>query len=340
MKTFVFKDWTDVLPESVEILHVFPKHRPQTPRTDYLTQFYKKNPLGASQKWISHSIWGYAALLWANPAREVVHQHWLEATNTKGVLAWCWKWLFLQLFLLRGGRFIWTCHNIEPHEQSNRWLNGQIQQWLLHHTSAVMVHCSGTLSRLKGIKKLAKKAFFLVEHPSFEVQFLGKHESRQYIKKSFELDDYLLTNNVLVYFGNIATYKQIPQAIEPFLEQEQYVFWIVGPTKPDGAQTLEWLSLQAAIHPNRFWIHPIHVNDEETERILSAADVLLFNHRAIEMSGGVVLGLSAGIPTVAPATGCLKELSLQSMHGLRTEHLHTFSSLEEMVQIVDKLCAS
>lgn len=339
MRSSSFKDWSDLLPDSVETLHVFPKHRSQTPRTDYLTQFYTQYALGDSKRWVSHSIWGYASLLWANPAKEAVHQHWLEATNFKGVLAWCWKWVCLQLFMLKGGRMIWTCHNVEPHEKRNRWLNIQIQQWLMNRAASVLVHCSSTLSRLHHGKKLDNKGIYMVAHPSFDMQSLSKDDSRNTLRNYFELDDYLLSNNVLLYFGNIASYKQIPQAIEPFLEHEKYVFWIVGPTKPDGGQTLEWLAQQAAQHPNRFWIHPIHVNDEETEQIVSAADVMMFNHRTIEMSGGVALGLSVGIHTVAPATGCIKDLTMQPMQGLNTDNLHTFTSSEEMIQIVDKLCS-
>lgn len=340
MNSHNVKDWTDVIPASVETLHVFPKHRAETPRTDYLTQFYNQYPLKSTQTWISHSIWGYGALLTANPSKEAVHQHWLEATNVKGVLGWCWKWVCLQIFLLRGGQLIWTCHNVEPHERTNRWLNEQIQQWLLHHASSIIVHCSGTLSRINRTHEDVFKRLFVAEHPSFVIHKGGKSESRFQIKQNLDLDDNLLSNNILLYFGNIASYKQIPESIDLFIDKEDYVFWIVGPAKPDGAQTLEWLSQQAAIHPNRFWIHPVHVTDEETDIIVSAADVMMFNHRAIEMSGGVALGLSAGIPTVAPATGCLNERPVHASKGLQREHLHTFSSPVEMVRIVEKLCAS
>ncbi|MDR9387727.1 MAG: hypothetical protein RI513_01835 [Balneolaceae bacterium] len=340
MRAPKFKDWSEILPDSIETLHVFPKHRAHTPKTDYLTQFYAQNSLKPSQQWISHSIWGYAVLLWANPARAAVHQHWLEATNTKGVLAFVWKWVCLQWFLLRGGCLIWTCHNVEPHQRSNRWVNAQIQRWLLHRSSAVLVHCTETQTRLERAHSCSDKAFYRINHPSFEIQSIGKDESRQYLRKHYELENNLLNGNVLEFFGNIASYKQIPQAIEPFLEDTEYVFWIVGPTKPDGGPTLEWLSQQAARYPNRFWIHPVEVDDEEAEWIVSAADVMMFNHRSIDMSGGVALGLSARKPTVAPFIGCIKELSMQSTYGLNTDLLHPFSSSEQMVQIVDKLCAS
>jgi len=169
---------------------------------------------------------------------------------------------------------------------------------------------------------------------------MEKKTAKSILRDSLELDDKLLNSNVLLYFGNIASYKQIQASIEQFLADDAYVFWIVGPVKPDGVQTLEWLSQQASRHTNRFWIHPVHVNDDEAQAILSAANVLMFNHRAIEMSGGVALGLSCDIPTVAPAIGCLSEPLSTTANGLNYKKLHTFTSPEEMIQIVDRICSS
>ena len=337
----VFNDWKDVYSTDVRTVHVFPKHREQTPKTDYITQFYKQYPLEPGVQWTSHSILGYGSLLWAHPTKDVVHQHWIEATTLKGVIGWIWKWFCLRIYLFKGGTLIWTCHNVEPHEPRNRWINRSISRWIMNHSSMILVHCRGTITRLlHSTKSSTILPFRIIEHPRFQLRRIEKKTAKSTLRDSLELDDTLLNSNVLLYFGNIASYKQIQASIEWFLADDAYVFWIVGPVKPDGGQTLEWLSQQAARHPNRFWIHPVHVNDDEAQAIFSAADVLMFNHRAIEMSGGVALGLSCDIPTVAPAIGCLSEPRSAITNGLNYKNLHTFTSPEEMVQTVDRICSS
>lgn len=341
MKHQAFNDWKGVLPTEIKTVHVFPKHREQTPKTDYITQFYRQYPLGTGVQWISHSILGYGNLLWVNPTKEIVHQHWIEATTLKGVIGWVWKWFCLRVFLIRGGTLVWTCHNVEPHNLRNQWMNRSINRWMMNHSKMILVHCSGTISRLQHTTKCnTHLPFRIIEHPRYQLKRIDKKVARSTLRDSLELDDNLLNSNSILYFGNIASYKQIEASIDQFLADEAYVFWVVGPVKPDGAQTLEWLSQQAARHPNRFWIHPVHVSDDEAETILAAANVLMFNHRAIEMSGGVALGLSCDKPTVAPAIGCLSKPISKTANGLNFENLHTFTSTKEMVQMVDRICSS
>jgi glycosyltransferase involved in cell wall biosynthesis len=112
---------------------------------------------------------------------------------------------------------------------------------------------------------------------------------------------------VYLFLGHLAPYKGVDLLLGAFAE-------VAG---PDDALLIAGPSLSkavadevasASIADPRIMVRNEYVPDEEMQRYLLSADAVVAPYRAVLTSSSVVLGLSYGLPVVAPALGCLPEL--------------------------------
>ena len=111
---------------------------------------------------------------------------------------------------------------------------------------------------------------------------------------------------VYLFFGQVRRYKGVLNLIDAFedLGDTDSELWIVG-TPEDEALEAELRSHAAEADG----VRPVlrFVPDDRVQYYLNAADVLALPYRKILNSGSVRLGLTFGLPVVAPRMGCLPE---------------------------------
>jgi glycosyltransferase involved in cell wall biosynthesis len=112
---------------------------------------------------------------------------------------------------------------------------------------------------------------------------------------------------VYLLLGNISLYKGIETAVGNVQRQpdSSSIVLIAGRNRaPDLVSHLEDLS---ATDP-RIRLFPGFIPDDQMQYYLMAADVMVCSFRQILSSGSVILGMSYGLPIIAPRMGCLPEL--------------------------------
>ena len=111
---------------------------------------------------------------------------------------------------------------------------------------------------------------------------------------------------VYLFFGLIRPYKGVTDLLRAFpaADLPDSELWIVGnPT--DDALELELRRLTDEVSGVRTAFE--FIPEERIQYYMNAADVLVLPYRTILNSGSAHLGLSFGLPIVAPAIGCLPE---------------------------------
>lgn len=111
---------------------------------------------------------------------------------------------------------------------------------------------------------------------------------------------------VYVFFGLIRPYKGIPELLRSYsaANPPNSELWIVGnPT--DESLEIELRRLADEIDS----VHTVfeYIPDDRVQYYMNAADVLVLPYRSILNSGSAHLGLSFGLPIVAPTMGCLPD---------------------------------
>ncbi len=111
---------------------------------------------------------------------------------------------------------------------------------------------------------------------------------------------------VYLFFGLIRPYKGVTDLLRAFSAADlpNSELWIVGnPTEDSLELELRRLTDEVSGVQTVFEFIP----EERIQYYMNAADVLVLPYRSILNSGSAHLGLSFGLPIVAPAIGCLPE---------------------------------
>ena len=238
---------------------------------------------------------------------DVIHLHWLHkfvvptsgsslislllAVRLVGELVFC---------RLRGVGLVWTVHNLMDHERTapqielvTRHLTGRL-------ADRIIVHCE-TAGQLVGdryrLPTRVRKRMTVIPHGNYD---------GQYDRAVGECD--LPTDGiVLLYFGIIRPYKNVPKLIDTVrrLDENEVRLHIVGNPWNDA---LEEQIRQAAAADERISLKLGFVPDEDVSTYFANADVIVLPFARVLTSGSAILAMTYGRPVIAPRAGCLPEL--------------------------------
>jgi len=219
----------------------------------------------------------------------------------------------LQHYVDIGGKIVWTLHNVKPHECTFVQTLFSLRRDLATLAHLILVHNQTSLSILQsqtGMVDLSKVK--VLPHPSYfdiyeasaqTVDLAGGPPARA---------------RTLLHFGLVREYKGIPDLVrklpQQFMKQHGLELHICG--KPLRADSfLDKLLADNQERPEiRFSLHSVP-NTEVAETLRSHAGLILPYHKVVT-SGVAVLGLTLGVPTVAPNTSAMRELFPESAHHL------------------------
>ncbi len=236
---------------------------------------------------------------------DILHFHWLY-----GLYMARWRTprqvaSFLARFRLArrlGYRVVWTAHNILPHHAPLPALHAAIRRLMMREADAVIAHCAA------GREELLQR--FLRRGPVHVVPIghykglypitMTRSEARAAL--GLESDQF-----VYLALGNIAAYKGLEQFALTFrrVAGEKDVALIAGRNRD--AALVEKLRRHSNADP-RIRLHAAYIPDEAMQHYLLAADVMVAPFEHILTSSSVIVGLSYGLPVIAPCLGCLPEL--------------------------------
>jgi len=226
--------------------------------------------------------------------------------------------LLILYYRLLGKRVVFTAHNVNVGKRDgndsrfNR-LTLRIQYRLCHH---VFVHTHRMKQELLtefGVPEAQATVIPFGINNTLPNSALTRDQARRELK----LDS---TDEVLLFFGNIAPYKGVSVLIEALGK--------IAPTSPNlrliiagrtkGAedywksvrQSIDAAGLSKIVHE-----HIEYIPDEKVEVFFKASDVLVLPYTHVFQSGVLFLGYSFGLPVIATDVGSLREEIIENRTG-------------------------
>jgi glycosyltransferase involved in cell wall biosynthesis len=209
----------------------------------------------------------------------------------------------LVLVSLFGIALVQTVHNKRHHEGKFRRTERVVREALFWIGDAAIVKCNAAAESIAA-------AYTVPDVDRLDVvsdgNYISAYENR--VSETEARDDLSIAEDAFVYlfFGLIREYKGVPDLLEAYaaLDEPNTELWIVG--KPNSEPLADEISALAERAGDVETVLEF-VPEERIQHYLNAADVLVLPYRDILNSGSAYLGLSYGLPVVAPAIGCLPE---------------------------------
>ena len=236
---------------------------------------------------------------------DILHYHWLYGLymdhwrSPAQVVRFVAR---LRLARQLGYRVVWTAHNVLPHRAPLPPLHRAIRRMMMAEADAVIVHCDyGRRELLARFPRTKPVVVIPIGHYGGVYPItMTRAEARAALG---------LGAGEFVYLalGNIAAYKGLEAFAAAFgrVAGQDDVAIIAGRNRDAGL--VNRLRV-AAERDHRLHLYPEFVLDDLMQIYLLAADVMVAPFEHVLTSSSVMVGLSYGLPVIAPDRGCLPEL--------------------------------
>lgn len=254
-------------------------------------------------------------LLHRNRVRHLVlHLHWLnwllrDVTDQDAayhrIAAYVGR---LQNFQRRGGKVVWTVHNLYPHDSHLLDAEIHLQNRIAETADVIHTMSRATPAALEHHTPLDAEKILHSPHPSYAgayENYVSRHEARSVL--GIDGDEF-----VFLVFGALKEYKGLNQTLDAFdrlcerTRSERRVRLLVA-GGPDGSDDVRAFLARAFVHP-RVLVEPTSIPSARAQYYLNAADAGLVTYRRTLNSGAGILYQSFGIPIVANDVEGMREV--------------------------------
>ncbi|TVR16630.1 MAG: hypothetical protein EA391_07530 [Balneolaceae bacterium] len=309
-------------------LFVAPPIRFAYKKSDYLYLLYKDLITSSEFKITGVSTLGHIKFLAHQVIRKksVLHYHWIECTGFLSIPFYLFKLICIQIYVLLGGKLIWSVHNKMPLDCSFEWINYIGRKWLAKKAHLLLIECEAIGSDTSTFLKVSETKMRVWLHPKYPPQLMPRAAAVEAINHRYNVN-LKVQDRLFLMFGHISAYKQIDKVCEIFQDEPiQKKLIIVGPVKKGQIKLYKKIRKLARSTDNIVLI-PQFIREECVPEFMNAADYLVFNYKNVLSSGGVPLAQSYNKPIILPLKGCLRELE-------NSENLRHFKTQEELKIII------
>ncbi|MBW4513454.1 MAG: glycosyltransferase family 4 protein [Scytonematopsis contorta HA4267-MV1] len=237
------------------------------------------------------------------------HLHWPEMplNNPNKIKAFLKiKALFLQIDCakMRGAKIVWTAHNLANHERLHLELETQFWRGFLRRIDGyISLSQAGIEAAQKYHPELKNIPGFVIPHNHYRDEY-PDNVSREKARTELGIP---ATAKVLLFFGRIRAYKNVPQLLQVFqnFTDPNSVLYIAGKAEVPGLA--EDLAKQAKLD-SRLQFDLDFISHEKAQLYFRAADLVVLPYREILNSGTALLSLSFNCPVLVPKRGAMGEL--------------------------------
>lgn len=239
----------------------------------------------------------------------IFHIHWVSFSpqsenNIIKTLAWIYA-LFIILFIkLLGFQLIWTIHDLTPHTALTIH-DMSVTRFLCRMCTAKIVLSKTTITELKKFHCNITH-IYLIPHGnyiSYYPNIVSRIRARSHLglnKKDF----------IFLFFGQLKVYKGIGDLLEVFshmvIRRKNCVLVVAG--KVNETPLIDTIQVYKSMLKKNLKLYLRHIEDNEVQYFMNAADVVVYPCKRITNSGSVLLGLSFGKPVIFPTIGSLQDL--------------------------------
>ncbi len=219
-------------------------------------------------------------------------------------------------FLLKGGSFIWTIHNVMPHNSDYPTVELELRQAIFAAANKLHIHSEKSISEIEAAFPLPRNKIDIIHHGNY-INCYPNYVTREQARKRFDFQERDL---VFLFLGQIRPYKGIDELISAFIEIQktfpQAHLLIAG--NPVHPLKKGDVAAKVKIIPN-VTVEEGAIPDAELQWYFQAADVVVLPYRKILTSGSVLNALSFSRPVIAPRVGMIEEVVQEGKNGFLYE---------------------
>jgi beta-1,4-mannosyltransferase len=242
---------------------------------------------------------------------DIFHLHWPEyylGASFPKALVGTFGLLFLVFWLRsRGTRIVWTAHNIHSHKR----LYPKAEAWFWRTLTSMLDGFIGlsetsVLQARELFPPLRSTPCSVIPHGDYRSSYpssITKSSARRQLGIA-------AAENVVLFFGGISSYKNVPYLIETFQRAGITNATLVVAGQPSSRED-ERRVIEAASESKSIQLHLRRIPTEEVQVFFTATDLVVLPFREITNSGSAILALSFNRPVLVPASGSLPELQAQ-----------------------------
>jgi beta-1,4-mannosyltransferase len=242
---------------------------------------------------------------------DIVHLHWPEyCVNGRGALAsvfWsCALFGAMCWVRLRGGKVIWTVHNLQSHLQQHPGIERYFWKIFTALLNAYIgLTETGAEQARRRYPALRSKRGFIIPHGNIRDAYPGIEISRENARLHLGIAQ---SSKVVVFFGSVERYKGITELVEAFsaLNDHRAFLYVAGKCylTPQERAHIEHI----AASDSRVRLRLEYIPDADAASYIRASDLVVLPFREILNSGSAVLALSLDRPILVPARGAMPDL--------------------------------
>lgn len=230
-----------------------------------------------------------------------LHQYYLRRES------WM-TWIQFPIFILEilvvkfllGVNFVWTLHNIKPHDQPYYGPYKWARLFFARQTTWIRVFSEYTIKEASNTLKVSPNKFKIVAEGDY-VNYYPNEIDKEAAREKLNIN---LKDLVFLFFGGIRPYKGIEDLIDNFknFKESNWRLIIAGISRD--ANYEQRLNDRIGGDPKISFI-PKLVNVEEVQNYMNAADVVVLPFKKIENSGSTILAMGFKKAVIAPKKGVL-----------------------------------
>lgn len=314
--------WDVYVPNSDDPRRITYRRDPKKPRVMFWPDYSRSNAyqhllyqeLAADHEVFAAPVAAAVKLIKKTPHTGplIFHLHWtnflfIGVTSTATARAKADNFLKdLRYFRKKGGRVVWTIHNLVSHESPFLSIEKDLIRQIIDIADVLHFHSAASIPEIETQFALPKEKIRIAPHGAYEGVY-ADHIDREAARDilGFAPDD-----QVILHTGQVRAYKGAEDLVATFRallpDNPKLRLVIAGEFKFDtlGALDTPLSEVEAA----RVTIVERFLDDTEFQLFYRAANVAAFPYKSILTSGSMLLALSFGVPVAIPAVGMTREV--------------------------------
>lgn len=238
---------------------------------------------------------------------DIIHIHWpypfMITDSRLTTIVKSTSFIFwLILLKLFGIKIVWTVHNISDHERKFKHLEPLFNNIFARLCNKLIVHCPSVKTEIEKIYGKDEFSITVIPHGNY----MGQYENNITTEEARNKLRLRENDLVFLYFGQIRSYKGVPELIEIFnkLNSQRVKLLIVG--KPLNDEIA--LDIFNRCTNNRNIISILRfISNNEIQNYMNAADVVVLPYKNVLTSGAAILAMSFGKAIIAPSIKCVAD---------------------------------
>ncbi|MCI4661818.1 MAG: glycosyltransferase [Neomegalonema sp.] len=236
---------------------------------------------------------------------QLFHIHWEEhiirrsPTEAEAMAAAKYFMDRLRFFRRRGGRVLWTIHNIAPHELEYEAVFSWLRSELLKSVDRICVHNLEAINVLREQGAVPLEKVVYLPHPAYHGFYEDAGDGAG-----------ALTGRELLVFGKVRRYKAIDKLLERFVSGltagQDIALRIAGePLAKEGYG--EQLLARFEGKPG-LTLDFRRIPDEEVPQLFSQHAAAVLPYERFLTSGALLAAMTCGMPVIAPNVSQIREI--------------------------------